>query len=364
MNHGFSFLPPVLLLIGLLATVAVNFTDQSLKAARSRYAQSQTIQQRKVLGNPSDQIGIAELPGYTGWNRNRHKSKVDQCFVIRIGTQAATIDGYVNIFHYNLSSSTSSEWTVSIACPNITAPVEQGHLSSPLFYARAYGPAIVVGSQKNNDALSFMVQDEHYSTTDISFAIKDPGVYTVEVVLESIFTPNVYTLPRTPQLEYGGFILRGFPWILNVTSSHNLCSSVKSCNLTFCRSKDVEADFSSSSGRWIVLGHTKRIRNKLIVDYESMNDPSLQNYMQGSNRLSIETVYNPISCMLTPLISSIASLDACADDRGIHYIFIGDSVTRQHYNAMYNLLHPPNQVTMVDLGGKISFCIVFCVCTY
>jgi len=146
---------------------------------------------------------------------------------------------------------------------------------------------MIVGNQYHHT--SIFIKVEQYSITDIAFFIKDPGLYTVEVVLESLLTPDIHTLPRSPQLEYRGFILHGFPLILNVTSSRTLCNSIISCNRTICTSKDIEADVSSSSGRWLFLGHTNKIRNKVIVDTESMNDPSLQQYIQGSNRFSIET---------------------------------------------------------------------------
>ena len=90
------------------------------------------------MGNPSDQIGIAELPGYTGWNRNRYLSRVDQCLVQRVGAQESMMDGYLNIFHFDLSSQNDSNaWTLTIACPHITTVKDvHGHVPSPLFYDR------------------------------------------------------------------------------------------------------------------------------------------------------------------------------------------------------------------------------------
>jgi len=55
--------------------------------------------------------------------------------------------------------------------------------------------------------------------------------------------------------------------------------------------------------------------------------------------------------MLPLLVSSFSSLDSCGGDIGIHYIFIGDSVTRQHFKALYNSLTVPNEVTMINLDG-------------
>ena len=335
----------------ILLARALNSSNQSFKTAIDSLIQ--VVQQRKVFGNASDPIAITELPGYTGWNRNRISSKVDQCFVNKIGNQTVALDASLHILHYDISFNTNNIWSVSVACPNVTVTAIQGHLPIPLFYGRAYGPAILVGYQ-NTSALSTMVHNGgQYSVTDISFTITDPGLYTVEVVLESIFSPNIYSLPHTPDLDYDGFLLRGFPLILNVTRSDIIrCNTAQSCNMTLCTSKDIESDFSISSGRWIVSGHTSRIMNKTTVDRYSFDNHMFRSYAEGSNRLSIEMEYQPINCMLAPLRSSIAVLESCIQDTGIHFILIGDSVTQQHEHALNILLKPRNRLSYVNLKGK------------
>ena len=94
------------------------------------------VNNRSVFGNEADPITITELPGYTGWNRDRINSNVDQCFINRIGNQTFALESSLNTFYHVISNPTNI-WTILIACPNITATTEQGHISKPLFYSRA-----------------------------------------------------------------------------------------------------------------------------------------------------------------------------------------------------------------------------------
>ena len=338
-----------LLSLLMLRVKAKNSSVPSLKRAIDSLIQK--VRKRVVFGNASDPIAITELPGYTGWNRNRFNSKVDQCFIEKIGNRTVAVDASLNILRYDISINTNNIWSVSVACPNVTVTAEQGHLPIPLFYGRAYGPAILAGYQ--NASTSMVHNGVQYSLTEISFSFLDPGLYTVEVALESMHSPNIYSLPHTSDLAYDGFLLRGFPLILNVTTSIDIsCNTAESCKMTLCTSKDIEADFSILSGRWIVLGHTSRIMNKPTVDEFSFNDQMFRSYAQGSNRLSIEADYQPIHCMLAPLRPSLVLLEACTQDTGIHFILIGDSVTQQHEQALQILLNPRNRLTFVDLKGK------------
>jgi hypothetical protein len=245
-------------------------------------------------------------------------------------------------------------WNISIACPNVTTvtATEKAHLSAPLFYARAYGPAILLGYPQT---LSGIVhQGQPYSQTQISFAIMDPGLYTVEVVLESIVSPNFNTLDgwKSP-LYYQGFLLRGFPLILNVTSSAVGCNTAKTCNMTFCRGKDIESDLTSSSGRWIVVGHRSQVHtDRPLATDKDPKEHIYQKYVDGSHRLSIVTDYKPIHCVLVPLQSSIALINTCVEKTGIHYILMGDSVTAKHIGMLQSLLNVRNRITLIDVGCK------------
>jgi hypothetical protein len=308
------------------AIKAANSSEPLLQKARDVLMLE--VQHRKVFGNVFDPIAISELPGYTGWPRNRIGSKVDQCFVTRMGNQKTfTLDG--SILRFDGSKSTKI-WTVSIACPKITVTADRGLLPMPLFYARAYGPAIVAGSQK---ASSSVVQNGvKYSETEISFAIKDPGLYAVEVVLESIFTPNVYAIPARPGLDYDGFLLPGFPLLLNATRIGNRCETAKACNMTLCSSKDIQSDFTASSGRWIVLGKIDKLP-------QNTSKKVFDGYSADTIRLGIKTDYKPIDCVLAPIKSAAAVLDACVVDTGLHFIFIGDSVTGQHFQISRKYLN-------------------------
>jgi hypothetical protein len=345
-----------ILLLGLLAcfslqTKAANSSEPSLKEVQN--ALIRKVQQRKVFGNALDPIAIGELPGYTGWPRNRIDSKVDECFVTRIDGDHAivTLDSSLNIFHLQISHSMSVMWNISIACPNVTVSAEKAHLHlpSPLFYARAYGPAILVGYPQMLTGI--VHQGQPYSQTQISFAVKDPGVYTIEVVLESIFSPNFDVWDsKSHGLYYEGFLLHGFPLILNVTSNDILCNTALSCNYTFCRGKDIESDKTSMSGRWIVLGHSTQ--NASINSEKQGKDDIYQKYVEGHHRLSIVTDYKPINCVLAPLHSSVALMDTCVLKTGIHYVFIGDSVTGQHFSLLKHLLNERNRMTMVSVGCK------------
>jgi hypothetical protein len=342
----------------LLQSDAFNSTVLPLNVARE--ALLKQAQRRKVFGNALDSIALTELPGYTGWNRDKVKSVVDQCSVLKIGNEKVTLNDNLNILQHDISKSNYYLWSVSIACPNVTAPDELGHLPIPVFYARAYGPAILVGSQ--SDLSSLNQNGGQYTLTNISFVIIDPGLYTIEVVLESIFSPNVYTLPQTSEtLLYEGFLLPGFPLILNVTSSDTVCNTAKSCNMTLCKSEDIESDLTSSTARWIVLGHvSKNTKDKKFVG-EKMDSELFRRYADGFNRLGIETDYVPSKCVLSPLQSSLAFHDSCFNDTGIHYILMGDSVTQQHMNALKQLLNPYNRITWIDLKGSYTNGVALCM---
>jgi hypothetical protein len=359
-----------ILLLGLLTCLlwrtkaaSSNSSDPSLKnKAVQDDALIQTVQQRQVFGNASDPIVISELPGYTGWPRNRIESKVDQCFVTDIGGRnVSLIDASLNILHLHISNSMSVMWNISIACPNSTVATAENkthnhhHLPSPLFYARAYGPAILVG---NPQTLSGIVHHgQPYSQKEISFAIMDPGLYTVEVVLESIVSPNFNTLhgwdAQSPPY-YDGFMLLGFPLILNVTRSDIPCNnSTKTCRLNFCTGKDIESDQTSVSGRWIVLGHGSEVKElPPFVLEKHPKDDIYQKYVDGSHRLSLRTDYKPIHCVLATLTSSVAWMDTCAGNKGIHFVLLGDSVTGQHAHSLKHFLKAPNRMTLISLGCK------------
>jgi hypothetical protein len=236
-----------------------------------------------------------------------------------------------------------------------------------MFYARAYDPAILVGSQqpwisKQIDLNTIL----NYTETDISFVFKDPGMYTIEVVLESIFTPDVYSLPLTPHVNYDGFLLRDFPLFLNVTvtSKDDTCETANACNMPLCTSKDVESDLTTLTARWIFSGHMssddiksrKNIPNEISERYadginglftfeddiksrKDIPNEISERYAVGINRLGLRTDYAPMNCVLAPMRSAINLLDACVEHTGLHFIFIGDSVTKQHIHLLPKLLN-------------------------
>jgi len=334
----------------LLLIAAQNVSDEPSSLETITNAMMQKVHQRIEYGNALDIIATTELPGYTGWNRDRVNSNVDDCFVSKIGNQIVTVDDPLNTFQHHITN-LNNVWTVSIACQNITVPDKQGHLPVPSFYARAYGPAILVGSMNNNIvSTSFTQGGKQYISRDLSFHIMDEGLYTVEVVLESIFSPNIHSLPHTPDLPYAGFLLRGFPLILNVTNSDITCHTAKTCNRTLCRSKDIESDLTTSTGRWIMLQHDIVLKDKPIVDYYEVE--TFRRYADGSHRLAIHTEYKPNNCFLAPLQSSAALLDTCVKDTGIYYIFIGDSVALQNYRALnLLLLNHRNRSIIIETHG-------------
>jgi len=115
------------------------------------------------------------------------------------------------------------------------------------------------------------------------------------------------------------------------------CETAKACNMSLCTSKDIEADLTSSSGRWIVLGHTSIDNNE---DKDIPKDV-FSRYTIGVRRLGIQTDYTPINCVLDPMKSAFTLFDACDQDTGLHFIFIGDSVTGLHLELTKRLLNKP-----------------------
>ena len=140
-----------------------------------------------------------------------------------------------------------------------------------------------------------------------------------------------------------------------------VCNTAKTCNMTFCRGKDIESDLTSSSGRWIVLGHMSQVHtDRPLATDKHQKEYIYHKYVDGSHQLSIVTDYKPIHCVLVPLQSSIALIDTCVEKTGIHYILMGDSVTIQHVGMLKHLLNFWNRITFIDVGCKwhVSFLIL------
>ena len=327
-----------------------------------------------------DHIRPLELPGYTGWARNGLDTRVGECMLFNISSkmngEKPTPNGLISVVKHNICTH-GTNWSISIKCPYTTPHVTQRAV--PAFYSRAYGPAILVGSQRlvNNP------NADGFSVTEISFRLADVGFYTVEVVLESLFQPNLKVMPHEgDNLDYEGFLLPEFPLFLIVQSdnNHSKASSTRLWNssdwpctskttevIKMCSTSDIQSDMSIATGRWIVLGHAYR-----LSEFYNRTSQDERFRVNGANRIAIMTEYRLFDCTLLSFdaINSRSSYTECINkfddnESRLHFIFIGDSVTQIHLDHFTWLGgHWPVKpiLSIVDLRGEYS--TTYCLLTF
>lgn len=255
-------------------------------------------------------LAPGELPGYTGWARP--------------GTTLAGHFQLTSPLDIGEKATAGKPWEMIIQCYH--AECTKG---GALFFVRAYGPSVIVGQ----------VHDYKDGTYRIELLPKDPGAYTVEVVLTFSNPPSFGSFPL-PKLEqepaYEGYLLPGFPLPLQVIPGEAKKASKTKTNLPVCTGDDLLEESSTSAwekARWLV---TDKINHPYHVNNPDKKDVTFLGYQQSHNSLGIQMDYQYDNCQVLPLPSlkdTSNPLGRCTDNKGpLNFIFIGDSNMRLQRN--------------------------------
>jgi len=253
-----------------------------------------------------------ELPGYTGWAR-----------------PGTTFAGHFQLMApLDLSQpATAGEiWAMTLRC--FLAECDSG---GGLFYVRAYGPSVITGQ----------VHDNKDGTYRIELLPKEPGPYTVEVVLTFSNPPSFgqFPLPAShPQPAYEGYLLPDFPLPLQVLPPkrrHRRIKSNDQNSLPLCSMEDLLETSPTSAwekARWVVKDKVNHPHHHDDIH----KDVTLSGYLESYNSLGIQMEYEYDKCQILPPFTAADKehvLHKCAQDKGpLHFIFIGDSVMRLQRN--------------------------------
>lgn len=264
-----------------------------------------------------------ELPGYTGWARP--------------GTTLAGHFQLISPLNMGETATAGKPWEMIIQC--YQAECTQG---GALFFVRAYGPSVIVGQ----------VHDRKDGTYRIELLPKDPGAYTVEVVLTFSNPPSFGSFPL-PKLQaepaYEGYLLPDFPLPLQVVPEEGKNTKESKKARPVCTADDLLEESPTSAwekARWLVtdkINHPRHVNNP---DYE---DVTFLGYQQSHNSLGIQMEYQYDNCQVLPMFSPEDSnnpLNWCTENKGpLNFLFIGDSNMRVQRNLFeeYFLGLPENQ---------------------
>jgi len=302
----------------------------------------------KGIISSENSIPFASLPGYSGWYRPT--APYTHYYVLYTGPPVET--SKPNFFHldgtiYHDLNKNGTRWSTIIRCTKCN--------KHAFFYARAYGPSIIVGRPRLLEATG---EENLY---EITFNLLTPGVYTVEVVIEmESDTDNVFTkLPlknNEPSPQYLGFILPDFPLKLNV-SGHRGLRKNQPCTMEQLTKED--------NGEWQIRG-----RVGSMLDVSSLPSDKFQNYRTGFSRLGFCADWvSDDGCSITPMKDLVApddrnigsALNQClnvSDTHTLHLIFIGDSVMGQTFDITRNklLVEATGQIKMhtIDVRGGLA----------
>eukprot|EP00590_Aulacoseira_subarctica_P005378 CAMPEP_0172417734 /NCGR_PEP_ID=MMETSP1064-20121228/4240_1 /TAXON_ID=202472 /ORGANISM="Aulacoseira subarctica , Strain CCAP 1002/5" /LENGTH=540 /DNA_ID=CAMNT_0013156229 /DNA_START=303 /DNA_END=1924 /DNA_ORIENTATION=- len=299
-----------------------------------------------------------ELPGYTGWARPEHT--------------------LVNLFQLVKSDGNNpqvgQDWRIRLKCTSekcATSSMNRG----ALFYARAYGPAVIPGY------VTSPVRDEGgQDIYTIMLHFLDEGAYVVEVVLtfSESYAFEDYPLISQKEPSYEGYMVQGFPMQVTVTSAATADANLPNSPRAWCTAEQLELGDNIhqqiSFARWRVYDKNShslpksRTPNSKVV--------SLEGYQHGFNSLGIKMDYLPATCSVIrqhELMNSTSGehiLDAClnastvlgAGHKTFRLIFVGDSVMDlQHVqmwqDMMCGMKNFVNVHTLIRTHGGIKMTI-------
>lgn len=255
-----------------------------------------------------------ELPGYTGWARP--------------GTTLAGHFQLVAPLDIWQPATAGSIWEMTVQCFHSECAT-----GGALFFVRAYGPSVLSGK----------VTDGKDGSYKIELLPKDPGAYTVEVVLTFSNPPSFghFPLPKgQPEPGYEGYLLPNFPLPLQVLAGGN-SNDKKKKTIPMCAMEDLLETSPTSAwekNRWLV---TDKINQPHHVDDPDYKDVTFPGYQQSHNSLGIQMEYQYDNCQILPALTpgkSDSPINKCAKEKGpLNFIFIGDSNMRLQRNIFEEL---------------------------
>jgi hypothetical protein len=300
-------------------------------------------------------LTLGDLPGYTGWARPFY-------------TLAGLFEPPILLHPPGL---VGHNVTVRVQCradlnenTNNNPDHHPCHRGGSLFYARAYGEAILPGR----------IHDYRNGTYDVSIFPLDAGQYFLEVVLAFSNPPPLEDFPLKKGVEepaFEGYLLPGFPMTLHVAPPQIQYLTQSKSRVPICLAKDLVENTTENAvenGRWVVAEKavarpsTKRTNTK---------PSSLAGYQAGVYSLGMRMDYKPRNCALLEeddLPMAFQCMKNIKKRKKLHVIYIGDSNLRMqeeyfvsfldeikfHYGSetsSNNFLLPINTTRIMLYGG-------------
>ncbi|CAB9496053.1 expressed unknown protein [Seminavis robusta] len=306
----------ILLFVGDFGSTNESKLRQQQQAAATTSSWRQNWKSQGISNNHAEPWLVpGDLPGYTGWAR-----------------PATTLAKYFQLDPKSVNKPVvaGKPWELTVWCME----AEDCASGGALFFVRAYGPAVLTGH----------VQDNKDGSYKITLLPKDPGPYTLEVVLTFSNPDHMGQFPlpdRQPEPAYEGYLLPGFPipflvvdgdkeeYKSNNGESHK---SLPVCEME--RLLETSATSAWEKARWVV---TDKINQPNHVDDHHYKDTvTFPGYEVSQNSLGIMMDYRHDTCRILPHIAPKHPqnpLNKCTEANGpLHFIFIGDSNMRLQRN--------------------------------
>jgi hypothetical protein len=231
-----------------------------------------------------------ELPGYSGWFR----------------PSVTTAPLYEILYMSPDLLQVDRQWRVRIQCKACSR-------DNPFFYMRAYGPAVIAGTIDRVDHPSLGTFFDAY------FYPRDPGSYTVELVLTFSDAPqfNAFPLPKgVKEPGFEGINIQGFPRQITVEGAKPVHPD-KQCTNAQLTNETIDA-------RWKVVERTP--------EKPAFPDGSNKDWVEPRSMTGIHMEYQYPNCRMLDMNQIRGHLFHLAQKRreqklnDIHIVMIGDSV--------------------------------------
>jgi hypothetical protein len=275
---------------------------------------SQAAQLHSNLHLPT--LGVADLPGYTGWGR-----------------PASTLAGRFRIKQRDEVAVVHHNWTVTVTCDGC---YKDGR--PQWFFVRAYGPAILNG----------VVERLAGNTDEYQITIHPvlEGQYSVEVVLTYSYAmdPDSFPLAEGSPPSYEGYMLPMFPLTVHVTNRDSSVVAVSHDNTSpYCSIDQLTVTEQSltktpvwNRASWRVTSANADMSpgSKQSEHNDATPSVSLEGYALGRNSLGFTATYEFSNCRLleqfVPSAVALSFPSICLKSwkPQVHIVLIGDSVLR------------------------------------
>ena len=234
-----------------------------------------------------------DLPGYTGWPRQPSLT-LPNYSIISIGGVSVVHDSSIpedKLVHHIADSTIGSIWSVVVYCPT-----KECQDSSPAFYARSYGPAIITGDIRTVRISPVGSEDKNNVAYEVQFRYRFPGNYIVELVLESEDAIPLSNFPRKMagglqdmrEPTYKGWMMPGFPLQIEAIDSTSRENSSLHPSKRWCSAEEIVAD---TTGQWVVTGRYDQKLRDSGKNSTLIGSSMLRGYQSGFNSIGACTKY-------------------------------------------------------------------------